>query len=154
MISSEILRKFPFFSCYEHDHLKVLSMMAEEIKYGEGVEIFNEEEKAHNFYFLMEGSGDIYNWVGDPETVERKLASVGEINPGEPFGLNSLFEPYLYSSTVKASCDCICLRINKEDLLEHFKKDSKFAYLFMEQVVKATIERLNYTRIQLAAERT
>jgi CRP-like cAMP-binding protein len=151
MISPEVLRKYPFFAEFNNEQLEKIARITEPIKFLSGTTIYSDQDVANKIYFLMEGSGDIYYRVGDPSRSKQKMVSVGEINPGELFGFAALFDPYQYTSTVKIAKDCETLVIPTEKLNELFKLDTDFAHIFYCHVAKFILERLNFTRIQLAA---
>ena len=119
-----------------------------------GEEIFQESNPAESLYLLEEGSIDLYFTVIDnfhPEL--RKEFSIGEINPGEPFGISALIEPYALTATARVSSPSRVIRINAVSLRATMDTDQSLAYALMQKIAKAAIDRLNDTRIQLAAAR-
>jgi CRP/FNR family cyclic AMP-dependent transcriptional regulator len=151
MISPEVLRKYPFFAEFDNEQLKSIARITERVKFISGTTIYSDQDAANKIYFLLEGSGDIFYCVGDTPTGKQKIVSVGEINPGELFGFAALYDPYQYTSTVKIAKDCETLVIPTEKLNELFKLDKNFGYIFYRHIAKYILERLNLTRIQLAA---
>lgn len=152
MISPELLRRFPFFGKLENSQLVALSIIAEEETFNRGEDIFQEGTTADAFFLLEDGSLDLYYTVVDsfhPE--QRKEFSVGEINPGEPFGISALIEPYVLTATARVSSPAKVIRINASALRAQMDTDQSLAYNLMRKIAKAAIERLNDTRIQLAA---
>jgi len=73
------------------------------------------------------------------------------IYPGEPFGISSLIEPHIFTSTAFASQPSRVITIEADRLRELFQKDKRLAYILTHSAAKAAIERLHATRIQLAA---
>ena len=151
MISPEILRKYQFFAAFDSEQLKSLAMIAEVIKYQSGVTIYSDQEIANKIFLLLNGSGDVFFRIGDVASGNQKLVSVGEINPGELFGFSALFEPYKHISTVKTAKDCETLVVPTEKLNNILKSDHSMTNIFYRQVAISVLERLNSTRIQLAA---
>jgi CRP-like cAMP-binding protein len=152
MISPELLRQYPFFGSLDDDQLRQVAMLAEEEVYESGEVIFHEGETATALYFLLEGYVDLYFTIGEGKhTTLEKGIPVGEINPGEPFGISALIEPHLLTATARTNGLSRVLRIEAAPLRSLFAKDRRMAYLLTHQAAKAVIDRLHATRIQLAA---
>ena len=73
------------------------------------------------------------------------------IYPGEPFGISSLIEPHIFTSTAFASQPSRVITIEADRLRELFQKDKRLAYILTNSAAKAAIERLHATLIQLTA---
>lgn len=154
MISPELLRRFPFFGNLENSQLVAISIIAEELTFNSGEEIFQERSPAESLYLLVDGSIDLYFTVVDnfhPEL--RQEFSIGEINPGEPFGISALIEPYVLTAAARVSTPSRVIRIDAAALRATMDTDQSLAYALMQKIAKAAIDRLNDTRIQLAAAR-
>jgi CRP-like cAMP-binding protein len=152
MISPELLRRYPFFSFMDDHQLKEIAMHTEQMQCEIGKDLFEEGDPADALYFLLEGAVDLYYTV--EKNFHSELArdfSVGEINPGEPFGISALIEPNILTSTARVAQPCRVLRIEGSTLKRLMEEDKNFAYILMSKIAKAAIERLHDTRIQLAA---
>ena len=155
MISPELLRRFPFFGVLTEEQSKKVAMIAEEVTLDGGEIVFKSGEPAEAFYLLMEGALELYYEVVDERNPEsRKEFMVGEINPGEPFGLSAVIEPRLLSATAKVTSVGKAIKIDAAKLCDMCDADPKMAYGLMSQIAKATMERLGYARTQLAAARS
>jgi CRP-like cAMP-binding protein len=152
MISPELLRNYPFFRLLDDAQLRAIAIIAKEETVGAGETLFHEGEPARALFFLKDGSIDLYYKLGVvvPSDLSKSI-SVGEINPGEPFSISALIEPYILSATARVSKPCHIIKIEAEALRALFVKDQRMAYLLTYQAAKAVIERLHTTRIQLAA---
>lgn len=152
MISPELLRRYPFFSMLTDDQLSEVAMIAIEESLDSGRVVFWEGEKAETLYFLLDGCVDLYYTVGEQkhQKIEKGIP-VGEINPGESFGISALIEPYVLTATGHVSKASQVVKIDAAALRGLFKKDRKLALLFTHQAAKAAINRLHATRVQLAA---
>ncbi|NJN44507.1 MAG: Crp/Fnr family transcriptional regulator [Anaerolineae bacterium] len=78
---------------------------------------------------------------------------MGEINPGEVFGISALIAPYKMTASAITSMPCLVIQvsINKlHALLDHFPG---LSCVFYQRALQTIKERLHYTRIQLAAAR-
>jgi CRP-like cAMP-binding protein len=152
MISPELLRRFPFFAGFNDNQLKSLAMIAEENNVLAHATIFEEGKKAENFFILISGSVDLSiksEEVNTPGSM-REFA-VGEINPGEVFGINALLEPYKHGFTERAAQDCKLIEFDGLALRTLMEEDKDLAYQLMLQISRTLIDRLYSTRIQLAA---
>lgn len=152
MISPEILRRYPFFGPFNDEQLSEIAMIAEEASYEKDRELFEECQPANNFYLLLEGSIDLY-YKSEEEyhPKDSKEFSVGEINPGEVFGISAVIVPYVLNATARAAQPCKVVKIDGPMLRELLENNPKMGYIAMHQVTKAIMERLAYTRVQLAA---
>lgn len=152
MISPETLRRYPYFGSLSSSQLEALANLAEEVNFAKGVTIFEECQPAIELYLLVSGSVDFY-FKSEEEFHPKssKEFSVGEVNPGEPFGLSSLLDPYILNATARASQECQVIKIDAVELRKLFEQDQVFAYRMMLQTGKALMERLSSVRVQLAA---
>ena len=152
MISPETLRRYPFFGTLSPSQLQAVADLSEEVALKKGSTIFEEGHPADKLYILLRGSVDFYSKSEEefhPKT--RKEFSVGEVNPGEPFAVSALLEPYILNATARASQDCQVIKIDALALRNMFDLDQAFAYRMMTQTAKALMERLSSVRVQLAA---
>ena len=154
MISPELLRRYPFFSFLADTQQKAIAMIAEETAFESGVVIFEEGEPASDLFLLLEGSVDLFFTPraenGSPPHEE---ILVGEINPGEPFGISALIEPHRLNASARAAKASKVLKLEGSALRALCEVDCALGYALMRQVAKAALERLHFTRIQLAAVR-
>jgi CRP-like cAMP-binding protein len=152
MVSPELLRQYPFFVMLDDAQLREIAMIAEEIPFKSGEVFFREGETAKTFYFLLEGCIDLYfTLAGAEHAAPEKGIPVGEINPGEPFGISALIEPHLLTATALTTGPGRMLTIDGEALRALIQKDRRMAFQLTHQAAKAAIARLHATRVQLAA---
>jgi len=152
MVSPELLRRFPFFGALNPEQLKKVAMIADEIHVPSGTHLFDECQPAEIFYMLIDGSVDLsYKSEEEFHPKTKKVFPVGEINPGETFGVSALLEPFEYNASALASKDSQLIKMDASSLRKLLKDEPELGYIFMLQVAKAVMERLSYTRVQLAA---
>ncbi len=152
MISPEKLKRIPFFAPFKPEYQQKIAMMADEIEIPKGEILFEECQPADFFYVLIDGSFDLFYKTEEdyPKKVKKEF-DVGQINPGEILTFSALIEPYVLNASGKASKDSLVLKINAEELRALFEAEPKLGYLAMQQLTKAIMENLAFTRIQLAA---
>lgn len=154
MISPELLRRYPFFGLLTDAQLKAIAMIAQEVTSPSGTQIFKEGEKANTLYLLLQGSVDLFYTVDTEGYLDfNKEFLVGEINPGDAFGISALMEPYIFTATARADQDLRLIAMDAVALRALLEEDSKMSCVIMYQVAKAYAERLQSTRVQLAAAR-
>jgi CRP-like cAMP-binding protein len=152
MISPELLRRYPFFSQLSEANLKAIAMISDEQEIKAGTLIFEEGQSADYFYFLIDGSIDLTYSVGEglvPKT--RKVFQVGEINPGEVFGISALVEPFIINISGAAAKNCRVIVTDAKALRAMMEMDNHMGYVFMTQVAKVALEQMIAIRIQLGA---
>ncbi|HEY4691449.1 MAG TPA: cyclic nucleotide-binding domain-containing protein [Anaerolineae bacterium] len=154
MVSPELLRRYPFFGQLANDSLNAVAMLAEEITFKDGETIFETGGPADALYFLIEGCVDLHYIVADEINPElRKDFFISEINPGEPFGISALIEPYRYTGTVRATCPSRVFKFDAAGLRALCTVDPKIDAALMRQIAAAAMSRLSDTRVQLVAAR-
>lgn len=154
MISPEILRRFQFFSFLEPAQYKQIAMLSNEFSYSNGEVIYNTDEPADSLHFLINGYVDLWYVVADknePDLV--KEFQIGEVNPGEAFGISALVEPYVFTTRAVSIGTSRVIKIDSVQLRELFPENRALGCGFMTAVAKTAMERLQHTRVQLAAAR-
>jgi len=154
MVSPELLRRYPFFGFLNTDELKAVAMLAEEVDFQTGDVILEVGKPAGALYFLIDGRAELYYVAaGQYNLVEQKAFYISDVNPGEIFGISALIEPYVYTGTIHAAGPCRVLKIDASALRAVCEVDIRMARDLMRQTAKAAMERLEDTRVQLAAAR-
>jgi CRP-like cAMP-binding protein len=152
MISPEVLRRYPFFGFLEGEQGGKVAMLAEEVSWKAKDCIFESGAKPDKLFVLMEGEVDLRYYVEDTEFSHKsKEFSVGEVNPGEPFGLSSLLGGKGYGAHAIARSACKGIAIDAAELLKLAQSDPKLGYGLMQSVAKSAYERLDHVRVQLVA---
>jgi CRP-like cAMP-binding protein len=152
MVSPELLRRYPFFGVFDDRQLKDIAMITEEQSFQAGENILEEAKLADTFFLLVNGSVELYFSVKAEFGSEiLKELPIGDINPGEPFGISALIEPFIYRNSARASKFSQVIRIDAVALRNFCDHNQPLAYKRMQQIAKAALERLNATRVQLAA---
>lgn len=152
MISPEILRRYPFFARLNEEQLRVVAMVGDEDSAEANVLLFSERQPAEWLYLLVDGEIDLYHKAEETfQAKETKEFHVGNINPGEVFSLSSVIEPYILNASGRTSKPTRFLKFNAAELRRLMEQDCELGFLILQQINKALLERLTYTRIQLAA---
>ena len=100
----------------------------------------------------MNGAVDWYFVINDEHEPElQKEFVVRTINPGKFLGIASVSAHYQFTATGIAINDSNLLEIDAVSLREHCKNDTNLNCDLQGIVAKATIERLQATRVHSAA---
>ena len=152
MISPEMLRRYPFFSFMNHDQLDQVAMITEETQVAPGTVLFAAGDQADKLYLLREGGVELHFTVIDERGMEKQQDYlVGMINPGDMLGISALIRPYEYTTGALVSEASQLLVIDAQQLRDLCDSDKDLAAEWHRQIAEVTLERLNYTRIQLLA---
>jgi CRP/FNR family cyclic AMP-dependent transcriptional regulator len=152
MVSTELLRRYPFFAGLTDSQLKAVANLAQESHYPTGSTIFEECHVASHLFILLEGSVELYYRSQEefyPTSVKEFF--VGEINPGEAFGTSSMIPPYELNATARTPIESRFIEINSTELLKLMAQDLELANILLLQVIKTLQDRMGSLRIQLAA---
>jgi CRP-like cAMP-binding protein len=150
MVSERILRSHSFFNLLSKQQFAALAEIANLEKFGEGDVIFEETMPAETLYFLHDGGVELYCTVFHSYHQEnRKESKVGEIAPGQPFGISALIHPYVLTSTARSTTQSEVIRFHGISLYRLLEEDVDLANLIYDQLTKAAMKRLHTTRVNL-----
>ncbi|MCL4505610.1 MAG: Crp/Fnr family transcriptional regulator [Chloroflexi bacterium] len=151
MISTELLRRYPFFGGLNDAQLAGIAMIAEEASFPGSAVIVEEGKPASKLYVLIEGSVDL--WYSGGRDVKIKTP-VGGVAPGEVFSVSSMIAPFHLTATAIASEPVRAIVIDAAGLRAMCEVDFGLGYVLMRHLAQAVVERLHYARVQLAACQT
>jgi len=152
VVSPELLRRYPFFAPYNEEQLREFAMIAGESSAGMGEILFDECAPAENLYLLLEGEIDLfYTSEEEYHPTSSKEFLVGEISPGEVFAVSTLIPPYVMNASARATKPSRFVIFDGEALRMLMENDPLLGYTVMVEITKVVMERLAYTRVQLAA---
>lgn len=154
MVSLELLRSIPFFKFMNDSELGAVARLAEQITLKKGEDIFQVGNPAVAVYFLVEGRAELFFILDDPnDPLLSNEYFITDINPGEIFGISAMLDEPMYTGTVHAMTNCRVLKIRAPELRGLADADCALGYGLMRGIARAAMERLNYTRLQLASAR-
>jgi CRP-like cAMP-binding protein len=146
---------YPFFGFLSGEDISKVAMVTDEISWKEGDQIIGIKEEAKYIYFLERGDINLHYKVVDELVSDKsKEFFVGDISPGEPFGLSALIEPYEYTATAIAAEDSKGIVVDAKKLLAITEEDKRLGFALMQKVAKAIFERLGQVRVELVAARS
>lgn len=148
MVAPAILKRYKFFSDFDAAEIEKLAKLAHDVPVLEKTVIFGEQQKADALYFLLDGEVDLYTTVS--ATNPTRLFA-GEINPGDPFGVSALLEPYVYRTSARALTVSRFLQMDALELRALMEQDNALGMKFLRQMMRATLERVEVMRLHIAA---
>jgi CRP-like cAMP-binding protein len=152
MVSPELLRRYPFFGELSAAQLKAVAMISDEITFNKEAAVFEEGHAADCIYLLIDGEIDLtYRSEKENQKETRKELLAAVIDSGEIFAISGVIEPYIYTATARVVKTSRVLKIDAVALRGLMGKKCEMGYVIMRQIAKAAMERLEYTRVQLAA---
>ncbi len=152
MVSTEVLRRYPFFAFMSPAQLRQVAMLTDEVELAANEALFTLGQPADALYLLRQGSIDLHYVVVDEHMPSlRKDFMVGTINPGEVLGISAVINPPTVTATAIASEPCVLLRIDGAKLQALCQEDTALALGLYKQMALAAMERLQATRTLLAA---
>lgn len=155
MISPETLRMYEFFGFLDDTDFDRIAMIADPVHWAAGATLFNIGDAADFVYFLKSGEVSLHYRVVDNLVSDKsKEFYVGDINPGEPFGLSALIAPHAYTATAVVVQDSDGIVIDAKKLRVLAEEQPRLGYALMQQVAKVTFERLGQVRVELVAARS
>lgn len=152
MVSTELLRRYPFFAFATPDQLREIAMITWEQEYPTGAHLFEAGAEAATLSLLRSGSIELHYIVVDERGMEAPQDYlVGLINPGEIFGVSALIEPYTYTATAVAGETSLVLELKAAELRALAEADSVLGARLQQRIAVVTLQRLQDARVQLLA---
>lgn len=152
MVSTELLRRYPFFAGLSDQQLRKLAMISNEAICHEGEVLFEGGANADHLYLLRDGNIELHYVVTDERGMEKPQDYlVGIINPGEVFGISAVVAPFEYTSGAVASEPSELIELESAPLRELCDSDLALKALFQERIAATAFKRLQDARVQLLA---
>lgn len=176
MVSSDLLRRYPFFSALTQAQAARVAALAEEAHFKEDDVLFHAGHPADALYLLVDGHVELYHNVKEEDEADARTAGVlyrvtgggagmplatpvdaafkqqraGGIEPGEIAGISALIEPYQYTATARVTRPGRLVKIDAIALRRLCSNDPHLACAVLRAAARTAMERLHFTRVQLA----
>jgi CRP-like cAMP-binding protein len=145
MISTEILRRYPYFADVSEDSLREVAMIAEEETHSAGDVLFREGDRADRLYIIVKGEVDVQYTLGSGE-----LRTVDTVVAGELLMWSALVEPYKSTAIGTTRQDTELVAIDGKGLRDLCEKDHGLGYRMLISLTQLLAARLEGARVQLA----
>ena len=145
MISTETLRRYPFFTGASAESLQALAMVSEERQYAAGERLFDDGQPADRMYIVVDGEVDIqYELAGDEyRTVDTRVG-------GDLLVWSAIVHPYRTTAFGVARRPTRVITIESRKLRELCEQDRELGYHLYREVAQVVSARLLGARVQLA----
>ena len=130
MDREEILKNVPIFSGLDKGHLKRLSRLMVERRFGPGEVIMKEGDQAAGFFVVTSGKVEVVRGADG-----GKGEVLNTLGPGEFFGEMALFEGFPRSATVRVLENAECLAMTRWDFRAELTSNADIAFAVLETVV-------------------
>jgi len=162
MVSTEMLRRYPFFAGLGREHLTTLARISEDITVEADDYFFREEDVLEHFYIILEGAAaivfelperDVKHKIADQFTREFKTKDVvvSTVGTGDIFGWSGLVPPFRATAGVKALTRCRAIAVGSKELVGIFEEDYQFGYVMTQKAAQVIRDRLRDLRIESLA---
>lgn len=163
MISTELLRHYPFFAGFTSEQIDGLARVAREEAVIAGHQFVFEGERLTNFYLVLEGAIGIIIKVPDRD-IEQSLTrqitnnlitkdvTVSTVGEGEVFGWSAIIPPNLSTANAKALTSCRVLVFDYQELHPIIDQDCCFGHLLTLKAAQIIRDRLRDKRVESLAE--
>ena len=161
MISTELLRRYPFFEGFTDRHLRTIARLSDEVRIEPHTILFRPDDRPNSFLILTKGQISLFLCVPDrlaePPTPGAQL--IGDI-PGERITVESvmmagsvlcwsaLVPPHETTCGAVTTTECELIRIEAVELEAIFEEDPSFGYLMMKKLAIVIHERLHSRRLE------
>lgn len=162
MVSTELLRRYPFFAGLSRDHLNTLARISDEITVEAEEYFFHEDDELESFYLVLEGAvaivfrlpeRDVQHKIADQFAREFKTKDVvlSTAGTGDIFGWSGLVPPYKATAGAKALTRCRVVAVGSKELISIFEEDCRFGYVMTQKAAQVIRDRLRDLRIESLA---
>jgi CRP-like cAMP-binding protein len=163
MISTELIRRYPFFAGFSHDQLGALAKVADEMTVEAGYYFFREGDELNTYYLVIDGTIAIVIGIPDRD-VEQSLTgqlkddliykdiTASTVGVGDVFGWSALIPPHASTASAKAATFCRVVAFDSKKLRPILEADDYFAYLMTLKAAQIIRSRLRDKRIESLAE--
>ena len=147
MISPELLRRYPHFATLDDEVLRKLAMISEERSHEADTLLFEEGDPADNLGVIVEGSVDLFSVDGT-----GRRCVVGTLVGGDLMSLSAVIGPHQLRFGGLAREVTRVVAVDGVKLRALMSEDHDFGYRVLLTLTRALGQRLESTRIQLAAQ--
>jgi CRP-like cAMP-binding protein len=148
MVSSEILRRFPFFASLDHETLCEFAKLGEVVQFGKDQWLFHCNDDAEYFYMIIEGEVELMVPLSS-RTLER--IRVTRLGAGELFGWSALVDPHIYQLDARCYSKSRIIRMGGVEICAYLAHNPDIGCLLMSRICRVIGDRLNNLRVQFVS---
>jgi CRP-like cAMP-binding protein len=143
-ITTEDLKNVGFFEGYTDEQLKKFIAISSVKEFKVQEILFEQYDELKDLYVLLEGCLSI----GINLTQEKRIR-LGTLEEGQLFSWSAVFNPYISTAWVMATCHTKVLAVDAKKLTHEFEKNCEFGFKTMTKIALTISRRLSDTRYQL-----
>ncbi len=141
----DTLERSPFFECFQPKHLEKLSALASRLHFTQDQVIFREDNDSSQFYVILSGRVAL-----EVEADGRKVL-IQTLYAGDELGWSAMLNrTKQFQARALEPVELLCFEVSP--LRDACDSNPYFARAFFERLLAVVAERLQSTRLQLAAE--
>lgn len=137
MISSELLKRYSFFSSLTDENLRAISRIGEEKSFPKDCFLFEENTNADKLMLLLDGGVALFYNGGGDSIPKCSIA------PGEIFGVSSLIDPYRYTASARVTMPVRVVEIDGASLRAMAGKDPILDRALIQNIAAAVLARMH-----------
>jgi CRP-like cAMP-binding protein len=138
------LKRTSFFASFDEQALADIDTFARKLVFESGQRVFDQWDDAREVFLVLKGRVRQGYEVSPGTEVFFNTAE-----PGALIGLNALVPPRVHNMAATASEKSEVLAIDADRLLGYLDVNPRFGFVFMEQVARVLMHRLNNCRLQV-----
>jgi CRP-like cAMP-binding protein len=163
MVSTELIRRYPFFSNFTEEELKAIAMTGNELTVEAGTILFRRTDRVASLFLILEGEIDIMLDVTARDvvhelsdqlagTVKTEDIVVSTAIPGEICSWSSLIPPFAATAAGRAATDLRMVDFDAAELLQRFEEDPRLGYKVTQKIAQVIQDRLQDRRMELLSQ--
>ena len=133
-----ILSEHPFFERLRKDHLEVLVGCASNVRFSEGVYIFQTGGAANEFYLIRDGKVAL-----ETAPQGRRRMRILDLTDGDILGWSWMVPPYRWKFDARAVQDTRAIRLDGKCLREKWEKDHDLGFELLRRFTLVSDLRLD-----------
>ena len=148
-VSIDELKDIRFFDTYNDEQLKIIIDISSIKEFKVKDILFEQYDELSEIYVLLGGCLSI-----GISLANEKRIRLGTLEEGELFSWSAVFNPYISTAWVMATCPTRVLAIDAKKLSLEFEKNCGFGFKTMSKIAQTISRRLSDTRFQLMNQLT
>jgi CRP-like cAMP-binding protein len=143
-ITIEDLKNVRFFDDFTNDQLKTFIRISTIKEFKVKDILFEQYDELNEIYVLLSGCLSLGISIAN-----EKRIRLGTLEEGQLFSWSAVFNPYISTAWVMATCPTKVLAIDSKKLIGEFDKNCELGFKTMSKIAQTISRRLTDTRLQL-----
>lgn len=148
-LTIESLKNVRFFDNYTDDQLKIFIDISSIKEFKVKDILFEQYDELKEIYVLLTGCLSL-----GISLAKEKRIRLGTLEEGQLFSWSAVFNPYISTAWVIATCPTKVMAIDAKKLTHEIDKNCEFGFKTMSKIAQTISRRLSDTRFQLMNQLT